>query len=380
MAKIRIALMTSTIDGRTASGTALVARKCIEALLRQRDAFDLTFIHYEKSDDPIYQHGVKEIILPRLRPDFLNRRSFRFMYYVLTTRDSFDIMQWFQPRLYPLFWRAPVRKIIVTVHGAGDITDNKVHFIFSRTVYNWTLRMFRRSVTLAIAGSEFARRDVIEKYWFHPDQVVAVNNGVDPSFVRASDEEIAHVKKKYNLPQHPFFLGVGRMVPSKNVPRIIRAFERFCASSPREEIALVHIGTRGPDRDQVDALIAKSFYQDRVRLQGFIDQEDLPAVYSAAYALIFPLLNEGFGLPAIEAMACGTPTLISNTAAPEITKREALLVDALDEVDIARGMRELAEDSDLRERLITAGCSFAKQCTWEVMGEKVVDLYRRVAA
>lgn len=379
MSKIRVALMTSTIDGRRASGTALVARKCVEALLKRRDQFELTFIHYEPDHDEIYQHGVREIVLPKFQLQVLNRRSIRQIYYFLTTADRFDILHWFQPRLYPFFWRAPARHLVVSVHGTGDIMDNNVHFIFSRAVYNLVLRLFKHHVSAAIGVSAFARQDIIEKYGFTPAQVIAINNAVDSSFTRASPEEIARVVKKYALPEGKFFLGVGRLVPNKNVPRILRAYQRYVQQVGARALPFVHIGSSGIDRPLVDEILRNSSCGKRITLLGYVDQGDLSAVYSAAHGLVFPLLNEGFGLPAIEAMACGTPTIISETAQPEISSEDSLLVDALDEEGIAHAMARLGHDEALHTKLADRGRLLARRFTWEETGRHVIELYQRLA-
>ena len=172
--KIRVGLMTYAIDGRKAKGTAVVARKSVEALLRARDRFDLTFLHFEKSDDWVYQHGVREVIFPTFRWRIFNHRFFRMTYYFLSTRDRYDIIEWFQSRLYPLFWLAPTRYIVAALHGAGDLSPDG-RFILSRSIFNWTLKLFNKKVSIAIAGSEYAKKDIVEKYGFDPSPVVPIN-------------------------------------------------------------------------------------------------------------------------------------------------------------------------------------------------------------
>ena len=374
--KTRIALMTYAIDGRQASGSALVARKNVEALLARQDAFDVTFIHYEKSDDPIYSHGVREVILPTFGVRFLNRRSLRQIYYFLTTTDTFDIVQWFQPRLYPFFWLAPARYKIVTAHGAGDVKKENP-FIFSRHVFNWTMRLFRKKIAVAIAGSDYSRKDIIQAYRLDPAQVHVINNGVDARFVPASVEEVRAVRQKYNLPEQ-FFLGVARLIPNKNVIRMFRAFDLFSRAQGMRDIQFVNIGARGSERPSIDRLIDASTFKDRFHLIEYVEEADLPAMYSAAFALVFPILNEGFGLPAVESMACGTPTIISKTAAPELADDVALLVDVLSEEDIARAMGSLANDSALHDRLAKRGRDKAHTLTWRASGDTIVKMYEEL--
>lgn len=374
--KPKIALMTYAIDGRLAKGTAVVARKSVEALLNSRDQFDLTFIHYERSDDPIYRHGVREVIFPESRLRFLNRRFLRQVYYFLTTEDTFDIVHWFQPRLYPFFWLAPTKHIVTTLHGAGDLTKDK-HFYVSRWVFNWVLRLCNRKVSAAIAGSDYAKRDIVKKYGFNPEHVHVINNGVGESFFPRSIEEISTVRNTYNLPDF-FFLNVARLEPTKNALRTMRAFELFAQSLVENNIHFVNIGSKGAERPLVDAFLQNSPYKNRIHLINYVEEKDLPVVYSAAYALVFPLLNEGFGLPLIEAMACGTPVVASKTAYPEIRDDEALLVDALSEEEIADAMRRIAEDPELRAGLIEKGFECARKLSWQETGNKVISLYKEL--
>jgi len=371
--KPRVALMTYAIDGRRAKGTAIVARKCVEALLERRDEFDLTFIHYEKSDDPIYSHGVREVILPEFRPHFFNRRSLRQIYYFLTTKDVYDIAHWFQPRVYPFFWVAPATHLVVTLHTADYARAE--YFNLMTEVFLWTLKLFRKKITIAIAVSEYARRVIIKVYGFEFEKVRVLNNGVESIFTPASPEAIAVVREKYSLPAK-FFLNVARLNPSKNAFRVIRSFDRFARENPQSQIHFVNVGADGFDKQLVEEFLNKSPCKDRIHLIDYIDAQDLPAVYSAAFALVFPLLNDGFGLPILEAMACGTPVVASDTALPEITRDDALLVDAMNEEDIAEAMRTLVTDPDLREKLVHSGLTKARLFTWEEMTKKLIEIYR----
>lgn len=375
MTKPKIALMTYAIDNRPAKGTAIVARKCVEELLKAQDQFDLTFVHYDPCTDPVYSHGVREVLMPKL-PWPLNRRSLRQILYFFTAKDRFDIMQWFQPRLYPFFWLAPARKIIVEVHGAGDVA-REAPFDVMRIVFNWTVKTFIKKITKAIVASEFAKKDIVAQYGFAPEQVRVIHNGADPSYMPVSGEKIQEVRKTYALPEK-FFVGVGRLNPNKNVFRTLQAFETFVAETGNSDMHFVNVGAQGTDKENIDTWLATSSVKDRIHFIKFVENDDLPGVYCASYALVFPLLNEGFGLPAIEAMACGIPTVVSHTAYPEIDKDETILVDPLDVKDIARGMRILFEDTSLRERIITKGFAKAKTLTWEKMGEGLMALYREV--
>lgn len=369
--------MTHTIDGRQAKGTAVVARKYVEALLKHRDHFDITFVHYEKTVDPIYEHGVREVILPTIRPRFFNRRSLRQTLYFFTTRDHFDIFVWFQPRLFPFFWKAPAKHLIVAVHDAD--TSRSEHFNLMREFFLRVLQLFKHKVGIAIAASEYARNDIIKVYGFEPEQVRAIDNGVEASFAPESDEAQRRVREKYHLPEH-FFLNVARLNPTKNALGTMRAFEHFALAHPESSIHFVNIGDKGTDKVAVNEFLAKSPVRERIHLVGYVDNEDFAAVYSSAFALVFPLLNDGFGLPLLEAMACGTPTIVAQTAAPEITNEDAILVDAYSLASIADGMQTMLTDTALREQLIQNGFAKAKEYSWEATGDKFLGICEELAS
>jgi len=371
--KIRVGLMTYAIDGRKAKGTAVVARKSVEALLRARNQFELTFLHFERSDDAIYSHGVREVMFPVFRLRYLNHRFFRMTYYFLTTKDRYDVVEWFQSRLYPFFWLAPARYIVAALHGAGDLTPDG-RFILSRTIFNWTIKLFNKKISMAIAGSEYAKKDIVAKYGFGPARVVAINFGVEAAYRPADSAAIEEVRNKYHLPKK-FFLGMARHIPTKNVVRTFQAFDRYCATAPHSDFHFVHVGVEDVETPELQKIIEESPSGDRFHLITYVEQQDLAAIYSAAYALVFPLLNEGFSLPPLEAMACGTPAIISKTAAPEITGDDAILVDPYHVDEIADAMRRLAVDPSLRERFAKNGLAKAKQFTWERMGEKLIGVY-----
>lgn len=374
--KIRVALLTYAVDGQKAQGTAIVARKSVEAFARHRDEFDVTLLHYDPSDDPIYTLGFREVLFPTFRIKFLNRRSLRMIYYFLTTKDRYDVMQWFLPRLYPLFWLAPARYIIATLHGAGDLTPDG-RFILSRTVFNWTLKLFHRKVRMALAGSEYARKDIIRGYGFDAERVVTINYAAEHTYSPAAEAEIKRVKKKYDLPEK-FFLGLARHIPTKNVVRTMQAFDVFCEKDVDSGLHFVHVGRKDVDTPRLEEVVRNSKYGERIHMVNYVDENDMRAIYSAAYALVFPILNEGLGLPTMEAMRCGTPTVTSHTAFPEIQEDEAVLVDPYRVEEIAAAMQKLAIDPALRQKISESGLEKAKQFTWEVMGEKLIALYREM--
>lgn len=368
--------MTQALDGRRAKGTALVARKTIELLLRHQDEFELTFIHFKPTEDPIYEQGIRELLFPRL-PGMFHRGPLEQMAFFLRCREEFDAVQWFQPRLFPFFWRLPTRNIIVTVHGGGDVFA-PAPFEWSRHLLNATLRFARKHINHAIVVSEFAKQEVQDAYGLVPRQVEVVYNGIDDSFRRCEDMgELERVRSHYQLPRQ-FFLNVGRLVAHKNVARLIQSFERYCMDHSESEMHLVNIGVHGDEEKFVRSLVAMSSVKERIHLVSYIEDSDLAVVYSLAEALVFVSLNEGFGLPVIEAMACGTPVITSDTTSlPEIAGGAALLVSPMDTAQIAAAMHHLQSDQAERAALIQRGLDRVQRFRgWHDHEEGMLRLYR----
>lgn len=372
--KPRIALMTYSIDGRMAKGTAIVARKSVDEIIKHKDEFDITFIHFDKTEDPIYTHGIREVIFPRFKWNVLNRRFFRMMYYFLSTKDRYDVVHWFQARLYPFFWLAPAKYIIASLHGAGD-WDKNAPFDMMRHVFNWSARLCNKKIRYALAGSEYAKNDIVKYYKIAPERVVVIHNGAEAMYYPRPAEEIVAVKKKYNLPER-FVMNVARLNHNKNAFTVIRAFVKYLKDSGDMETQFVNIGAKGVEEVAVKEFIEQSGYKDRITLVGYVEIEDLAAFYCSSQGLVFPLLFEGFGLPIIEAMKCGTPAVISETSFPEITNNESILVNPYSEEDIAHAIKELLTNTARKESMIKNGLALSAKFTWEELGRQTMDLYK----
>jgi glycosyltransferase involved in cell wall biosynthesis len=201
-------------------------------------------------------------------------------------------------------------------------------------------------------------------YFGIPPARTIIYNGVAARFADIPRDERERVAVKYGLPR-PYLLFLGGEKPHKNVRNVIRAF----AEARRERAlphALVLAGPMPQNRNRVEALIAALDLESRVSRPGVIPEEDLPGLFAAADAFLYPTLYEGFGLPVIEAMACGVPVLTSSTSAlQEIAGGYALLVDPMDVNAIARGIAEIATNPSRRAELVELGKRRAADFSWE---------------
>jgi glycosyltransferase involved in cell wall biosynthesis len=174
----------------------------------------------------------------------------------------------------------------------------------------------------------------------------------------------------------PYFLFVGTIEPRKNLVRLLDAFATFAREVP--EVSLVLAGQRGWKCEEIYARAAATDVADRLIILDYVREDGLPALYSHALACVYPSLFEGFGFPVVEAMACGTPVLTSNTTSlAEIGEGAALLVDPLDPHAISAGLRSLALNADLRADLRTRGLARAASFSWSETGRRTLAAYRR---
>ncbi|MDX6540374.1 MAG: hypothetical protein QOI71_1984 [Gaiellales bacterium] len=265
---------------------------------------------------------------------------------------------------------------IVTVH---DLSFARAPELFSRRDRR-LLGLVRGSVRRAarvIAVSEFTRRDLCEVYGVDPGKVVAIPNGVSGRF-RPVEGAKEQVRRRFGIDRR-YVLCVGALQPRKNVPLVIEAYARVVGSGTDCELVVAG-GDRGGRLDVLDAIL-RTRLTGRVHLVGRVEDDELAALYSAARALVFPSLYEGFGLPALEAMACGTPVIASNTTGlAEAVGDAALTVDPRSAEEVAEALRRVLGDDALRSQLVAAGLARAAEFTWGRAARGTADAYRAVLA
>lgn len=223
-----------------------------------------------------------------------------------------------------------------------------------------------------LCNSEATARDVVDFYRIPAEKLVPIPLAYDANHFHPTSAKPEAVSKQ--LVQTPYFLMLGRQAPYKNIARVIAAL----ASLPTDCSLLV----AGPTDDRyTPKLIAKADHlgvRSRLHFLNYIPYSQLPALLSRACALVFPSLWEGFGLPVLEAMACGTPVICSNIASlPEVAGDAALLVDPLDTRAIASAMTQILTDTSLRQQLKTAGLQRVQKFSWTKTGQATVEVLRQ---
>jgi len=284
--------------------------------------------------------------------------------------------------------RNPCR-YVVTIHDMTLSLLPHYHPWRRRMLVRPLIPLVARRAERIITVSEQARADIVRVLRVPAERVVVVREAAAPIYRVAAPEEQARVRALYRL-HGPYVLYVGTLEPRKNLVRLIRAWYRLRRSGAIPH-RLVLVGGRGWQDAEIYRTIGALDCGDALRLVGYVPTVDLPALYSAAEAFAFPSLSEGFGLPVIEAMACGTPALISDTPAlqelvtdPALADQGSagagLAVDPYSEQAIADGLERLLSDDVLRAGLRAHGLRRARAYSWAAAARRTLDIYRHVCA
>lgn len=269
--------------------------------------------------------------------------------------------------------------------GVSIITVHDLAFLIHPECADQNLRLFlERAVPRSAARADYiitdsqnTRNDVICLLDADPDRVFVVPGGVDPSFVPADEEAIHRVRCEYQL-HSPYVLAVGVIEPRKNFPRLIDAFSRFRVRTGLD-YDLVIAGGNGWLSDETYREAERSPFSSNVRFTGYVPDQHLAALYSGAEVFAYPSLYEGFGLPVLEAMACGTTVVCANTSSlPECAGDAALLFPPDDPDAIAASLEQACGDENLRSELVRRGTQRVAEFQWERAAERLIEIYERV--
>ena len=262
---------------------------------------------------------------------------------------------------------------VVTIHDLGYLHEPEAHPDASRRYLDWSTKWSVRAARHVIAISQTTKQDLITHCGVQPEKITVIHHGVDERFRPAPPAEIAHARRWLEI-DGPFILHVGTIQPRKNLVRLIEAFERL--ADQHAELSLVLAGKLGWKTDDIVDAVRSSVHRERIRLPGHVPDELLPGLYTAASVFALPSLYEGFGMPVIEAMACGTPCVVSDRGSlPEIAGKAAEIVNPEDVIGLSVALARLL-NGDERATRIDAGLEHAKEFSWLRAGERTLETIR----
>lgn len=241
--------------------------------------------------------------------------------------------------------------------------------LYLQTFTRQSVRRARR----VIAVSDSTKRDLVRTYDLAPAKIDVIHHGRDASFRPLPADQVAAFRAREDLPER-FCLFVGTLEPRKNIVCLVEAYAQLPADSP----PLILVGGKGWLYDEIFGRVEALGLGNRVRFAGYVAADDLPWWYNAAELFVYPSLYEGFGLPPLEAMACGTPVIASTASSlPEVVGYAGLLVDPADAGALAEAMAQVLADPELRGRMREAGLARARAFSWPETARKTADTYRR---
>ncbi len=274
------------------------------------------------------------------------------------------------------FWH--VVPYVLTIHDVSLFLHSQYHPRSRLLALRWLLPLVARRAAHVVTHSEFARQDIMQVLDVPGEKITTVHAAAADHFRPFTDPvQQTIIRERYQLPEK-FVLYVGTIEPRKNLPRLLKAMTTVWCYHPDCPLLLV-----GPSGWLMEGVLEKEKInvggKGQVRYLGYVAAEDLPGIYSLACVFAFPSLYEGFGLPPLEAMACGTPVLTSqHSAMAEVCGDAAWLVDPLDEAAIAEGLLMFLEQPVQRELFIERGLAQAQLFSWERTAQETAAIYEQV--
>lgn len=324
------------------------------------------------------------------------RGNFRFVdiyFPVLSARTLFWLQRIIKREGVELFYSpfqvttiSPPCPMVITVHDMMDLfyPDAFSHHPFYvnralRIYFRFVIPKSIRNATMITSVSESTKRDILKYFRVPEDRVEVIYNGVEEKFSPVKDERLfIMVKEKYKLPDR-FILYLGSTKPYKNLDGALEAFSKLRKKymNPDNHIYLVIGGLRHFSSSDLERKARELGVENDFFNIGYISEEDLPPLYSLAEIFLFPSIWEGFGLPALEAMACGTPVVASNTSSlPEVIGEAGIMVDPKNTTSIAEALYRILNDKTLRDELSEKGIQQARKFSWRTAAVKLLETFK----
>ena len=269
-------------------------------------------------------------------------------------------------------------KSLITIHDLNFLAYRKFAIRSGRWHYAFKIRNYAEKVDAIIADSESTRSEIIKYLKIPEEKIHVIYLGCSPAFQPLSSSETKQkIMEKYQI-KGDFILYVGTLEPRKNLRGLIQAYAN---SRAKDDFRLVLAGGKGWKYKHIFRLVNQLKLQDRVIFCGYVPDSDLPALYNSASVFVYPSFYEGFGLPPLEAMTCGTPVIVSHTTSlPEVVGDAGIYVDPFDIEQISLSIDTVLSDTKLCQTLREQGLKRAKLFSWEKTARETLKLYQQLAS
>jgi len=265
---------------------------------------------------------------------------------------------------------------LFTIHDLNFLAYPRFAIRSGRWHYAFKIKSYAEEADAIIAVSRSTKAEILKYLKVPEEKIQVIYEGCSPAFrPLPRDESKRKIREKYNIPGD-FILYVGTLEPRKNLKGLIQAYHR---SRAREDFLLVLAGGKGWKYKHIFRLVSQLDLKDKVIFTGYVPDSDLPALYSSASLFVYPSFYEGFGLPPLEAMACGIPVIVSRTTSlPEVVGDAGVYVDPMEVEQISTAIDTVLADAQLRHTLQKRGLKRAKLFTWEKTARETLKLYRKL--
>ncbi len=369
---MRVAINADFFDNPGGIGTYM--RNVVRALPAVDPDGDYTLLFPPSTNDPSPDSTApasmrRAVVPPR---NTLLRTTVTLPLAALRRRIDVLHVQYAAPPLCPA-------RVVVHVHDLIHEYHPEYYAPSVVTKFRIMVPLTVRHAARVLTDSQYSKRDIVRRYRVPPDNVVVALGAADPVYRRVHDPaRLAEVRTRYGTGEH-FILYVGNIERRKNLRTLIEAYVRL-RRTDAVRARLVLVGRSVWLSDDIFAAARDSGYADELVFTDYVPEDDLVALYSAADLFVFPSLFEGFGIPVLEAMACGAPVVCSNaTSLPEVAGDAALMCDPLDVDGLARSMAVVLDDPTLRGTLSATGMRRAALFSWEDTARTIAGVYRDAA-
>jgi len=267
---------------------------------------------------------------------------------------------------------------VATIHDVIPYIYPETSTKLDWLIYRFWLPLAVRRLDAIITDSQQSKEDIVRYLPVKEENVFVIPCAASANYRPLERAEVKATIERYDI-NFPYILYVGSLESRKNLPRLLEAYNRFHQQFPKWKLVIV--GARKWKFSPIFETVQRLGLQSHVHFTGYVEEEDLPALYNGAELFVFPSLYEGFGLPVLEAMACGTPVITSNSSSlPEVAGDAALLIDPYDVDAIAGAMKQVLSDPALASTMRKKGLDRAQQFTWERTARETLAVYEQVLA
>ena len=342
--------------------------------LEKRDAFEINYFYGYYSD---------KLMNPSSKPTVKSLKTIitRFTFIKKLVREIILLLGKINAKSYDIYWEPNLlpnqniktKKLITTVHDFSFILHKEYH---PKERIEYIDKYFTKNIIksdMIITGSHFTKNEILQRLDFKEEQIEVIYHGIDHNLFQVYSNE--DLKVDFELPKK-FILSVGSIEPRKNLIGLLEAYSKLSLEI-KKEYKLVIAGFKGWENKEIMALIEKN--QENIHYLGFISDKELSIVYNLASLFVFPSFYEGFGLPVLEAMACGTPVVCSDSSSiPEVGGDAVVYCDPNNTDDISNKIVQVLNDTELQKSMKVSGIKRAKEFTWEKSASQHIKVFQKV--